>query len=64
MKSDFGIITFLSLKTAPILISSGKFEFFNSLIFNSDGSEAEMCGNGIRCLSRYIVDYNEEYRNN
>ena len=24
--------------------------------FNSDGSEAEMCGNGIRCFSRYIVE--------
>jgi diaminopimelate epimerase len=25
-------------------------------MFNADGSEAEMCGNGIRCLCRYIVD--------
>ncbi len=25
-------------------------------IFNSDGSIAEMCGNGIRCLIRYIID--------
>jgi len=25
-------------------------------IFNSDGSEAEMCGNGLRCFSRYIMD--------
>ncbi len=24
--------------------------------FNSDGSEAEMCGNGIRCFSRYMVE--------
>lgn len=24
---------------------------------NSDGSEAEMCGNGIRCLARYARDY-------
>lgn len=24
--------------------------------FNSDGSEAEMCGNGIRCFSRYVVE--------
>lgn len=24
---------------------------------NSDGSEAEMCGNGIRCLARYACDY-------
>ncbi len=25
-------------------------------IFNEDGSEAEMCGNGIRCFQRYVVD--------
>jgi diaminopimelate epimerase len=25
-------------------------------MFNADGSEAEMCGNGIRCLCKYIVD--------
>ncbi len=26
------------------------------LIFNPDGSEAEMCGNGVRCFARYILD--------
>lgn len=25
-------------------------------IFNADGSEAEMCGNGARCVARYAVD--------
>ncbi len=25
-------------------------------MFNADGSEAEMCGNGIRCLARYAVE--------
>ena len=25
-------------------------------IFNSDGSEAEMCGNGIRCFSKYVFE--------
>ncbi|WP_240841781.1 diaminopimelate epimerase [Acidaminobacter sp. JC074] len=25
-------------------------------IFNSDGSEPEMCGNGLRCLSRYVLE--------
>ena len=26
------------------------------LIFNSDGSEPEMCGNGIRCLAKFMQD--------
>jgi diaminopimelate epimerase len=25
-------------------------------IFNADGSEAQMCGNGIRCLAKYLYD--------
>jgi diaminopimelate epimerase len=25
-------------------------------LFNSDGSEAEMCGNGLRCLARFVWD--------
>ena len=29
---------------------------FRMRIINADGSEAEMCGNGIRCLARYVVD--------
>lgn len=27
---------------------------FKMRIFNSDGSEAEMCGNGIRCFAKYV----------
>ncbi|MFS8815529.1 diaminopimelate epimerase, partial [Synechococcus sp. R60.4] len=29
---------------------------FSMRLFNSDGSEAEMCGNGIRCLARFLQD--------
>ena len=28
-------------------------------IYNSDGSEPEMCGNGIRCLAKFIADLEE-----
>ncbi|MEM8503564.1 MAG: diaminopimelate epimerase [Cyanobacteria bacterium P01_D01_bin.1] len=29
-------------------------------IYNSDGSEPEMCGNGIRCLAKFIADLKAE----
>ena len=38
-----------------LLLKSSK-QDFAMRIFNADGSEAEMCGNGIRCLARYIKD--------
>lgn len=28
------------------------------LYYNADGSKAEMCGNGVRCFAKYLVDYN------
>jgi len=28
---------------------------YSMRIFNSDGSEPEMCGNGIRCLARFVA---------
>lgn len=30
---------------------------FRMQIFNADGSEAEMCGNGIRCLAKFVYDH-------
>ena len=26
-------------------------------MYNADGSEAEMCGNGVRCLAKYVYDH-------
>src|SRR6201998_2904743 len=26
-------------------------------MFNADGSEAEMCGNGVRCVAKYVFDH-------
>jgi len=39
-----------------VLLTKSRKADFGMRVFNSDGSEAEMCGNGIRCLARYIRD--------
>ena len=39
-----------------ILIENSDVADFKMRIFNSDGSEAEMCGNGIRCVGKYVYD--------
>lgn len=38
-----------------LVLKSNKADF-KMRIFNSDGSEAEMCGNGIRCFAKYVID--------
>lgn len=40
-----------------ILICPSKMSDFKMEIYNSDGSVAGMCGNGIRCLGKYVYDY-------
>lgn len=39
-----------------IYISPSKVADFKMRIFNADGSEAKMCGNGIRCVGKYVYD--------
>jgi diaminopimelate epimerase len=39
-----------------LLLCHSKDADFRMRIFNADGSEVEMCGNGIRCLGKYILD--------
>ena len=40
-----------------ILISPSAKADFRMNIYNADGSQAEMCGNGIRCVAKYVYDY-------
>ena len=39
-----------------IYISPSAVADFKMRIFNADGSEAKMCGNGIRCVGKYVYD--------
>ena len=39
-----------------IFISSSAVADCRMRIFNADGSEAQMCGNGIRCVGKYLFD--------
>jgi diaminopimelate epimerase len=39
-----------------ILLQPSQAYDFKMRIFNSDGHEAEMCGNGLRCLAKYMME--------
>lgn len=39
-----------------ILVLPSRVANFRMRMFNPDGSEAEMCGNGIRCFAKYVFD--------
>ncbi|MFP4501585.1 MAG: diaminopimelate epimerase [Candidatus Hydrogenedentota bacterium] len=39
-----------------ILIEASEEHDFQMRIFNADGSEAETCGNGIRCFAKYVYE--------
>ena len=46
-----------------ILILPSKAADCKMRIFNADGSEAQMCGNGIRCVAKYVYDHKITQKN-
>ncbi len=40
-----------------IMINPSKVADFEMAMYNADGSRGEMCGNGIRCVAKYVYDY-------
>lgn len=40
-----------------ILIRPSQVADFEMEMYNADGSRGEMCGNGIRCVAKYVYDY-------
>ena len=40
-----------------ILIKSSEKADFQMDMYNADGTQSEMCGNGIRCVGKYVYDY-------
>lgn len=40
-----------------ILICPSETADFRMAMYNADGSEGSMCGNGIRCVAKYVYDY-------
>ena len=40
-----------------IMINPSEVADFEMEMYNADGSRGEMCGNGIRCVAKYVYDY-------
>lgn len=40
-----------------IMINPSECADFEMEMYNADGSRGEMCGNGIRCVAKYVYDY-------
>ena len=64
--SDIDNISYLAVKMSDrhfgigsdglILIRKSDVADFKMTMFNQDGTEAEMCGNGIRCVGKFVYD--------
>ena len=48
---------FCSGSDGLIMINPSKTADFEMEMYNADGSRGEMCGNGIRCVAKYVYDY-------
>ena len=51
-----------------ILIGASKTADFSMEMYNADGSKGAMCGNGIRCVGKYVYEHgmtknDADYRN-
>ena len=47
-----------------ILICKSSVADFKMQMYNKDGSQAQMCGNGIRCVGKYVYDKGLTHKNN
>lgn len=47
-----------------ILILPSEIADFRMRMFNADGSEGKMCGNGSRCVGKYVYDHNHTHKCN
>lgn len=43
-----------------LVVSKSAHADYKMRVFNSDGSEASMCGNGLRCVARYVLDKSQK----
>ncbi len=39
-----------------LIVAPSEAADFRMIMFNPDGSESEMCGNGMRCVAKYVID--------
>ena len=67
LKHDYGNLEALAKKLCDrrfgigadqlLTVQPSKVADFKMAIYNADGSQVEMCGNGIRCFAKYVYDH-------